>query len=98
MLVVKLHAIISAIYFFCFSQAELSIGPRQNCCLRLGVHPGPATMKHGDNVDDALKQQCQRQRQRDLFENPHCVVREHLEFLVESQKSILPMCLVSGWP
>ncbi|KAL5107227.1 Mediator of RNA polymerase II transcription subunit 14 [Taenia crassiceps] len=74
--------------------AELSIDPHQNCCLRLGVHPGPVTLKHGDGVDDTLKQQSQRQRQRDLFENPHCVVREHLEFMVESQKSLLPMCSV----
>ncbi|KAL5968490.1 Mediator of RNA polymerase II transcription subunit 14, partial [Taenia solium] len=74
--------------------AELSIDPRQNCCLRLGVHPGPVTLKHGDGVDDTLKRRCQRQRQRDLFENPHCVLREHLEFLVESQKSLLPMCSV----
>ncbi|EUB58559.1 Mediator of RNA polymerase II transcription subunit [Echinococcus granulosus] len=74
--------------------AELSVDPRQNCCLRLGVHPGPVTLKHGDDVDDALQQQWRRQRQRDLFENPHCVVREHLEFLVESQKSLLPVCSV----
>lgn len=62
------------------------------------MHPGPVVFKlEGGGVGDGSgsSQQSWSNNRRDLLENPHCVVREHLEFLVEGQKSILPMCRVS---
>ena len=59
------------------------------------MHPGPAVLKlEGDDNGGSSQAPCGGDKRHDLFENPHCVVREHLEFLVESQKSLLPICTV----
>ncbi|VDD74923.1 unnamed protein product [Mesocestoides corti] len=66
--------------------AELSIDSRHQCVLRLGVHPGPSTVKRqqDDSPEELLK--------RDLFENPHCIIREHLEYLLNGHKSVSRLC------
>ncbi|VUZ44593.1 unnamed protein product, partial [Hymenolepis diminuta] len=69
---------------------HLSLNAQNHCVVRLGVHPGPVNLKV-KSVEDSLRVY-QQQRKRDLFENPHCLIREHLEFMVESQKSIIQLC------
>ncbi|VDO07562.1 unnamed protein product [Rodentolepis nana] len=70
--------------------AHLSLNSQNRCVLRLGLHPGPFGLKEKRDVESLPINQ--QQRERDLFENPHCLIREHLEFLVERQKSIILLC------